>query len=732
MADVEWILHVDNIDALAKIKQAQAAMAELNKDITGKGEERVKLLQQESKDLQALAEKQRKTYDTDQLDQYNRTVGEGTEVLEEQGEAVDEVEKKQKKMSATMAGISGIALLVVGALKGLVAILKSTGSGADKLKVAMAGVKGAFEQFTRSIATGRLKNLIKDMKEAADEARRYQRALIDIANSQRILTIGESKLKKQIEDQQAIIDSSVSSIEERDNAFHKLYKLEKELNDFRQTQLQKTYDNEIQRLIQITKLTEEQVRGYVEGDEAILQRVAKGQEYNNLLEEEKRLRKDLLTYGKEGLEMFDSQKEKYDQAKKDLAEVNQKIADFEASDKSLANFIRSIGIPMREQWNEVTAVYLDLLDAQNAKTPAVDSAIASVNQNLAENYKNWVEDQKAIDKVNKSLDELIAYLETPIIPFAVGDTTTIDQAIKGLEKLNKEYGSLRDEPDVLPQHVIDAALKTQKQIDKDKVESEKQATRDRIEIQKYYWEATETLASGTINAIYNLQMRKYQQEMDALDLKLQQDLDAFEGNEEMQKIIYERYMQERDRIDKQYAKKERDLAIIEATIRGALAIVQAWAQEKSWQMALARSVAAAAVTATEIASISSQPLAKGGSGDDSGMVTGKRHSEGGERFLDHIEVESGEAWGVLSRKATAKYGRDFHEIVSSFNRGEMPTVAPLVNTSVLVNNDGSNTRLDKVIAEQQKLNSKFTESAQVSIIKGKKYIVKGNSTRIIG
>ena len=52
-------------------------------------------------------------------------------------------------------------------------------------------------------------------------------------------------------------------------------------------------------------------------------------------------------------------------------------------------------------------------------------------------------------------------------------------------------------------------------------------------------------------------------------------------------------------------------------------------------------------------------LAEGGSGDEAGMITGKRHSQGGERFLDHVEVESGESWGVLSRPASRSMVRFF-------------------------------------------------------------------------
>jgi len=124
-------------------------------------------------------------------------------------------------------------------------------------------------------------------------------------------------------------------------------------------------------------------------------------------------------------------------------------------------------------------------------------------------------------------------------------------------------------------------------------------------------------------------------------------------------------------------------------------------------------------------------LAEGGSGSDTGLITGKRHSEGGERFLDHVEVERGEAWGVLSRPASQKYGEVFHDMVSSFNKDKMPNFMPVTN-QVRVENSGPNSRLDKVNSSINKLNQSLMSQTQVSISGNKKIIKKGNTVRIVG
>lgn len=126
-------------------------------------------------------------------------------------------------------------------------------------------------------------------------------------------------------------------------------------------------------------------------------------------------------------------------------------------------------------------------------------------------------------------------------------------------------------------------------------------------------------------------------------------------------------------------------------------------------------------------------LAEGGSGTELGLVTGKRHSEGGERFLDHLEVERGEAFGVLSRGATERYGKVFHEMVSSFNKNEMPEfITPAISNSVKIENSGPNSRLDNVIKEQRKLNESILNQTQITSIGNKKIIKSGNKIRIIG
>jgi hypothetical protein len=96
--------------------------------------------------------------------------------------------------------------------------------------------------------------------------------------------------------------------------------------------------------------------------------------------------------------------------------------------------------------------------------------------------------------------------------------------------------------------------------------------------------------------------------------------------------------------------------------------------------AIASLFAIFAATKSKIKAASTQ-LRHGGSGDKTGMFTGRSHEQGGEKFLDHVEVESDEAWGVLSRPASRKYGNAFHKMVEAMNNGNFnPSIvkAPMV------------------------------------------------------
>ena len=138
-----------------------------------------------------------------------------------------------------------------------------------------------------------------------------------------------------------------------------------------------------------------------------------------------------------------------------------------------------------------------------------------------------------------------------------------------------------------------------------------------------------------------------------------------------------------------------------------------------------------AFAAAKIKSAQVTKLAEGGVGDDTGVITGRTHKQGGERLLDHVEVERGEMFGVLNRRASAKYGKAFTEIVNNFNRDNL-----VVDRSDAVNNinidvNGLSERLDKVEYQLIRQNEFIMSRPNVQDYPNMRIEKRGNKTRII-
>jgi len=540
--------------------------------------------------------------------------------------------------------------------------------------------------------------------------------MLDLTDANRALSVAEAQTEITIRNLQKILDSDVATLEEKRVAVEGIRDAEEKLNALRLSQSEKAYQNEIKNLQQLYGISEDQFQLYVKQDPVFLKQLEQQDRYVALLEKRKILQGI-------GGKLTEEENIKFGLQNMTLEDVKKALEGVTEAELKAYETTNNLGVPTRDKLNQVTELYIKYLQEQNAEMPLTEDAVKSLNAefgkqavvvtNVGDSFQKAYDYAKDyLDLIKKDEEEFVAGLqevfEKPIQDSQGGTFFLTPEMVREGEKQAKEaYQKIED--------------------------AEKDAAERQIEIQKYKWEAIETLASGAINVIANKQQKQYEEELRQIDDRLKYNIEAYADDEEMQTMFYEQAKAEKERLDREYAKKARDLAIIEATIRGALAVAQAWAEEKTWQMALVRSLAAASAVAVEIATISSQPLAKGGSGDDTGIIKGKRHSEGGERFLDHIEVEGGEAWGVLSRPATAKFGKEFHEIVSSFNRGEMPSItASPVNNSIFVNNDGSNSRLDKLIAEQRSLNEKYGKEPQIIVSGSRKIIRKGSNTRIIG
>lgn len=361
-----------------------------------------------------------------------------------------------------------------------------------------------------------------------------------------------------------------------------------------------------------------------------------------------------------------------------------------------------IGMLQQMADNVWTEYYKQLaeLSKDNKPTPQQQQAISEALVGDLAPLSGLI--KKDVEKAQAEIDKIVAAneaMEPVSIWNLVGLDPEDDEDAGKIEAIKEITNSLTDAMDEIYERRVENAERTRELLDRQISETQRE-----LELEAQLYE------EGYAN---NVDAKR--KELEELKIQRQQAL-VEEQNALKQQQAIERISQAINiassaaNILKQFTKLgPAGLALASIAIASLFTI---WASTKS-----------KAYSATE--------LAEGGSGDESGMITGKRHSQGGERFLDHVEVESGESWGVLSRPASEKYGKVFHEIVNSFNKDQMPQFAPVSN-NVRVENSGPNSRLDKVITEQKRLNENLLKQSFITQVGGKRVVKQGNKVRIIG
>lgn len=199
------------------------------------------------------------------------------------------------------------------------------------------------------------------------------------------------------------------------------------------------------------------------------------------------------------------------------------------------------------------------------------------------------------------------------------------------------------------------------QVHADKLARLEEEKEKRRELQQAALDAASTIAGAVFEIERNRIDNQLKVQTDALDAEFAKRREAAAGNQiELEKIDAQ-YQKRKDALEKEAARKRKRLAITEAIIQGALAVV------KSLPNLILAAITAVA-TAAQIAVINSQTFAAGGIAafKKSGMFGGRRHSQGGTRgrFDDgtNVEVEKDEVFIILNRRASKQINQ-----LSEFN-----------------------------------------------------------------
>lgn len=139
--------------------------------------------------------------------------------------------------------------------------------------------------------------------------------------------------------------------------------------------------------------------------------------------------------------------------------------------------------------------------------------------------------------------------------------------------------------------------------------------------------------------------------------RAERDAKILEERKESGLITEEQYEAQLEQVQRKAFEKKKRLDIAQAIVNGALAMTKVASQTGILTFAFSPFIAA--MTAAQIAVIASQKFAKGGMIEEfanGGMVHGKSHAQGGEKFAVGgrvVELEGGEA--VINKRSTAMF-----------------------------------------------------------------------------
>ena len=698
MADVELILKVDNVGAVTSIKETELALAELKNTAEGGGEDQITLLKKQISILQEFKKKTKEAETTQE--EYNEAMNQTASTSDRAGASVSGVGKK-------LGSLAAIITLVVAGLRSLATAFKETNAGMN----IMIKTGSVFRQLMYDIVTLNFRNgdsmkkgleiakmeialrrqQIADIKSLANYQVIYNRYMADANNTNKNALDRVAALTSATEVYNTIMDKKVA------NAREEWLLANEDL-------AMKPKNHKLQ------LKTNELYAAYI------------------LLQQEQILNNERLQEQELGIksESYEKAKEKY------LAEIQ---AANDAYDKRLADQkkFQDMAIKLLDEYDQA---YIDSLEGSEKLAAQRDYELKAIESFRSEMEKlgTLTEDQK---EKFKTLGMYVwkAFFEGLQEQEDSEDLNIVDELIR---KFDEDWKAQQHEENATILDLIIGDVEKQEKIKEDAIAVAKQVSYELVSI------LDQTYAKRVYDAErnYDLITEKLNFAQDALDKEIELMKAGYASNVALKRKEVEAIRQEQEKalIDQKKAyDKYQAIELAIQSVNLATSITSLFKDEIKSKGAYGLITGALAVGTFLVLwdqykkqAQETTKLAKGGSGDSTGMITGKSHSEGGEHFLDHVEVEGGEKWGVLSKRASGKYGEAFDYMVDSFNKDRIPDIAPQVANIVTVDNDGSNSRLDKVIAEQRKLNDKWGKDTRVMVAGGKRIITRGNKTRVIG
>lgn len=596
-----------------------------------------------------------------------------------------------KLLGGVMAGAFSVAAIV----KWGKAVVSSTDAGQDALERFKSAVGESIGFLNRSIATLDFSNLISGLRQAYEEGKRYADVLDEISDRQRAAGIQTLDIETEIIELRTIARNRQLDVTERQAALDKIIELEQKKLDVTKSITQQALQNELQRAAVISGLREDEILDFITNFDKFKPALEEGarlqaelseamrmvttfpesdvwtQEYYNLLKSITPLQQQNIDlYNKTNLIAEELRISITEAAKADIAATNSQLSAVEA----LARLKNQL-------YNELIAGEKESTEAvkegDDIKKIIEEAEIKRQLELLDIIIKNNLEFQKLVDALgDEDIDISIGddptgaiadyeELEDVIARSTASQRAEIEKNIEQLERWRLEgritvdayeeelarlQGALEDFNTFADEHPLAAALGIENQEQLDQIKDFVGQLGEFVnEIIAQQVEATERIIDD--------QNQRIDEQEQLVNREFELKKEGLANNYAVEQENLEKMQRARDEAIKQREKQirlQRTLSTIEASISLVTAsanIIKGFSGIPVVGVVLGLA-AVAAMIAGFIAAQSkvkdATQFAKGG------LLTGKRHSEGGIRIPGtNIEVEGNEF--ITNRRATAKY-----------------------------------------------------------------------------
>ena len=569
-----------------------------------------------------------------------------TKAIREASGATNENNSVTSKLLGTarqLVPAFSFAAIAAGAKEAFTAIVNSTDTLSTRWAVFTGGLKSGLDEFWRTMATGDFSNFISNMRSAITVGKEYQLVLDNLEAKQRAMGIAEADSRAEIVSLEEQLKNVGLTPEQRLAAGNRRIQIEEELAARRTKIAQTEYDNEVMMAKQASKLSAERLQELIADNSKETKLQAE-----NLIEIKNRYKK--LS---EANHVLVNNVSVPGMATPEMNELKSEMASFPAFIVSYANDLEKLGNVTDEQLNKVVASYTSLKNAEVSGRESIKRVITMVDSLKAGNTKKTpgsnpktvpeeldlalllgssIEKQQEIinDYFSKAgegaFDAFLAAIEKSqnekkidfsILPEMPDELEATDPSQDPAILAYKETAEFK-RAFALSQYEQEIIDREEYQIRLTKIDKEAEDERN-----DYKLLITETSLEA-VNSMVGAAASYYQ-------AKKNEELEAAAGNAE-----------EQNQIRKKYAEKEKKIAVAQALIGGALAVMRILSGQGTGNIIVDGILKAIMIAATvvttglQVAAINSQSFAKGGYTNPGGYTDGPKMYVAGEAGTEWI------------------------------------------------------------------------------------------------